>query len=167
MTVFWCIGQLLISLLAWPLIANFSCSSDDDVCARRDNMGWRYLLFTLGGLTILLWTARFFVFSLLESPRFLVGMGRDAEAVDVIHRIAKYNGSTSNLSIDQLSAIEKVPEEEVAEHQHRSPKRLLSDSFLLSGKHIKELFRTKKMAFSTSLLMVLWGMHSIRREILF
>ena len=44
-------------------------------------MGWRYLLFALGGMTLFLWALRFFVFPLEESPRFLVGRGRDADAV--------------------------------------------------------------------------------------
>ena len=45
-------------------------------------MGWRYLLFALGGMTLFLWAVRFFVFPLEESPRFLVGRGRDEEADD-------------------------------------------------------------------------------------
>ena len=66
-------------------------------------MGWRYLLFTLGGFTLLLWALRFFVFNLEESPRYLIGRGHDEAAVAVIHRIAAYNGRTSSLTVDQLT----------------------------------------------------------------
>ena len=67
-------------------------------------MGWRYLLFALGGMTLFLWAVRFFVFPLEESPRFLVGRGRDEEAVAVIQRIAKFNGRECRLTVDQLRA---------------------------------------------------------------
>ncbi|GAW04846.1 sugar transporter [Lentinula edodes] len=103
MSVWWCLGQLVVSLLAWPLIANFSCASSTN-CTRSENMGWRYLLFILGALTLLLWGIRFFVFKLFESPRFLVGIGKDAEAVEVIRMLAEYNSKTSNLTVDQLKA---------------------------------------------------------------
>ena len=90
--------------IAWPLIANFSCPQGATTCTRAENMGWRYLLFTLGGMTLLLWAIRFFVFPLEESPRFLVGRGRDEEAVAVIQRIANFNGRECRLTVDQLRA---------------------------------------------------------------
>ena len=34
-------------------------------------MGWRYLLFTLGAFTLVLWALRFLLFTLEESPRYL------------------------------------------------------------------------------------------------
>ena len=66
-------------------------------------MGWRYLLFTLGGCTLLLWGLRFFIFTLEESPRFLAGRGQDTEAVAVVQRLAAYNGRTSTLTVEQLT----------------------------------------------------------------
>src|SRR5882762_4473352 len=73
LSVWWAIGQLLASLvftlfscvssekadrypqIAWPLIAYFSCApSSSTPCTRADNMGWRYVLFTIGGLVLLL-----------------------------------------------------------------------------------------------------------------
>ncbi|KAF8870910.1 major facilitator superfamily domain-containing protein [Gymnopilus junonius] len=141
MSVFWCLGQLLVNLLAWPLIANFSCSFDSSTCQRKDNMGWRYLLFMLGGITLLLWGARFFLFKLLESPRYLIGKGRDEEAVAVIHKVAQYNGKTSSLT--------KVV---------RSSTVVFKSNFLFQIQHIKALFRTRKIAFSTSLLVSIWGL---------
>ncbi|KAF7317919.1 MFS domain-containing protein [Mycena kentingensis (nom. inval.)] len=100
MSIFWSLGQLLMSLLAWPLIANFSCA--DTICARKDNMGWRYLVFILGALTLIFCLGRFLVFNLFESPRFLIGIGQDKEAVDVIHRMAAFNSTTTNITIEDL-----------------------------------------------------------------
>ncbi|KAF9064870.1 major facilitator superfamily domain-containing protein [Rhodocollybia butyracea] len=152
MSIWWCLGQLVVSLLAWPLIANFSCQGPEN-CTRSENMGWRYLLFILGALTLLLWGIRFFVFQLFESPRFLIGIGKDAEAVEVIQKLAKFNSKTSNLTVEQLVNAGGVDPEKVRADRPR----VLSASSALGWNHVKALFRTRKMAFSTSLLIFLWG----------
>jgi len=92
-----------------------------------------------------MWGIRFFIFTLFESPRYLISMGRDAEAVDIIHKIAQYNGKTSNLSVEDLEKVGKT--ELVGKKQF--VKR--------SAHNVQALFHTKKMAFSTSLLISLWG----------
>jgi hypothetical protein len=56
--------------VAWPLIGNFSCTPPS--CLRASNQGWRYFLFAMGGLMMLLWAVRFFVFKLYESPKHLM-----------------------------------------------------------------------------------------------
>ncbi|KAF8153781.1 major facilitator superfamily domain-containing protein [Crassisporium funariophilum] len=150
MSIFWCLGQLLVNLLAWPLIANFSCPLGSTTCQRSDNMGWRYLLFMLGGITLVLWGLRFFVFDLVESPRYLIGKGKDEEAVAVIHKIAAYNSTASSLTVDQLTAVGSLT-------QNGEGKGMLSKTSNFTLVHIKALFSTRKMAYSTSLLISVWG----------
>jgi len=145
--------------LAWPLIANFSCSFASGTCERRDNMGWRYLLFLLGGLTLLMWGARFFLFDLVESPRYLIGKGKDAEAVAVIHKVAAYNGTTSSLTVDQLTSVGEFSEKVPRDTSEKKRKWSLSETSDYTLDHIKSLFRTRKIAFSTSLLISIWGMY--------
>ena len=134
-------------------------------------------MFTLGGLTLLLWTARFFAFRFHESPRYLIGKGRDEEAVKVIHEIAKFNGKAERCTITvedlrrvvregsvkesstfpiQVTSGDYAPPGGEAVNAERE-KGLLSSSSHLSGSHIKALFATRKMAWSTSLLIVIWG----------
>lgn len=117
-------------------------------------MGWRYLLFALGGLTLFLWGLRFFVFTLFESPRFLSGIGKDAEAVEVIHQLAKYNGKTTTLTVEELEA----PGWDQDTSATRARRDILSKDSKYGANHIKALFATPKMAWSTSLLIALWGM---------
>ncbi|KAF9647905.1 MFS general substrate transporter [Thelephora ganbajun] len=181
MSGWWSGGQLLGSLVAWPLIVNFSChtnAANAISCARAENMGWRYLMFTLGGLTLLMWFVRFFVFRFYESPRYLIGRGRDEEAVEVIHRIAKFNGKADICTLTVGDLQKAVQEQstnaspsfsirEVSGGSYPSPgaevtsterkKGFLSSSSHLSGSHIKALFATRRMAWSTSLLIVIWG----------
>lgn len=121
-------------------------------------MGWRYLLFSLGGVTILLWALRFFLFNLEESPRFLVGLGRDEEAVAVLHRIAAYNGKTCSLTVGQLVAAgEEALQRTGSTRQETKTRHVLSRSSNYSIDHIKALFKTRRMAWSTTLLISLWG----------
>lgn len=122
-------------------------------------MGWRYLLFILGGLTLFFWGLRFFVFTLLESPRFLAGIGKDAEAVEVIHQLARYNGKSATLTVEELEAPGWIQEGSPS----RTRRQILSKDSKYSADHIKALFATPKMAWSTSLLIALWGMviHSV------
>ncbi|TFY74867.1 hypothetical protein EWM64_g9144 [Hericium alpestre] len=116
-------------------------------------MGWRYLLFTLGGLMLLLSFVRLFVFKLYESPRFLIGRGRDTEAVTVVHAIARYNGVESTLSIEDLRMAEKSAEGKPSAARWR----VLSEDSSWNAQHVRALFATRKMAFSSSLLIALWG----------
>lgn len=108
---------------------------------------------------------RFFVFDLYESPKFLMGRGRDAEAVDVIHKVAAYNGKTSNLTLQQLTEVGLI-EGQISDAE-RAANLLNMDTSAIgavrrkmaafSGNHVKSLFATKKMAWSTSILIMLWA----------
>jgi MFS family permease len=111
-------------------------------------MGWRYLIFTIGGLTILLWIIRFFAFPMLESPRFLLGRGRDSEAVASIKAVAEYNKKEVAIDEEMLNAAARSVggETEGGKVEGR-----------YSAKHVRALFGTKKMAFSTVLLIAIWG----------
>ncbi|KAL4070230.1 major facilitator superfamily domain-containing protein [Scleroderma yunnanense] len=155
LSIWWCFGQLLGNLVAWPLISNYSCASATD-CDRSNNMGWRYLLFLLGGLTLILWSLRFFAFSLLESPRFLSGVGKDAESVDVIRKLAEYNGQPCPLTVEELEAPGKI-RGFASSRGSGGRRRILSENSGFAINHIKALFATPKMAWSTSLLIAIWG----------
>jgi hypothetical protein len=133
-------------------------------CPRSKNMGWRYLIFILGAITLILWGVRFFVFKLFESPRYLIGLGRDAEAVDVIRKVAEFNGKETGLTVEQLTEAakvdgngEKVPITFTTAESGKLGRKWLSQSSALGMQNIKALFKTRKMAFSTTLLIFLWG----------
>ncbi|KIM73500.1 hypothetical protein PILCRDRAFT_829085 [Piloderma croceum F 1598] len=163
LSIWWAFGQLIGSLIAWPLIANFSCPTTipEGPCPRSSNMGWRYFLFTMGGLMLFLFFIRFFLFNLYESPKYLMGRGREQEAVEVVHKVAAYNGKTSNLSLHDLErpgaygVHDDLPEELHDTSAIAAIRRQLSK---FSGEHIRALFATRKLAWSTSLLIVIWAL---------
>jgi hypothetical protein len=124
----------------------------------------------MGGFMLVLFVIRFFVFHLYESPKFLMGRGRDAEAVEVVHKVAQYNGTTSSLTLDMLRGVEKNhPVLVVNDDSEKSQLPAMDTSGLGTVRrklndfrwgHVASLFETRKLAWSTSLLVALWGAHS-------
>jgi MFS family permease len=153
LSVDWALAQVITNLVAWPLLGNYTCQQGQETCTKSQNMGWRYLLIALGGLTLLMFLIRFVAFTIFESPKYLMSKGRDEEAVRIVHEVAKRNGTTSDLTIEDLRACE--PEGYVAATDvSASVKRYLQK---VDSKQIRTLFSTKKLALSTGLIMAVWG----------
>ncbi|KAL1597482.1 hypothetical protein SLS59_007513 [Nothophoma quercina] len=158
LSVFWPVGNLIASLLAWAFIPNFSCSSDTPLgqCAKEDNMGWRYLVLSLGAITAAMFVCRFFLFHLYESPKFLLSRGRQAEAVATVYGIAHYNKTTTWLTDDILNYVggdQEVTQEDVGLSMFEIVKRSLSR---FSLKRFAALFENRTLAISTCLLWFQW-----------
>ncbi|CAO1625567.1 unnamed protein product [Sympodiomycopsis kandeliae] len=188
LSVFWALGQLLASLVAWPLIANFSCNGSNSdptangPCNTAENMGWRYLFYTLGGLTLAGFFFRFLIFQLPESPKYLLSHGRDAEAVAVVRDIARRNGKTIPEEVFSVAILKAAAGEEttLADEEYtppppglkgmlveakRIPKELMGSAKNMSGgsmkpdlSHIKPLFATGKLTYNTLTIWMIWGL---------
>ncbi|CCL98516.1 uncharacterized protein FIBRA_00515 [Fibroporia radiculosa] len=171
LSIWWAFGQLVGSLVAWPLIANYSCASAAD-CPKSSNEGWRYFLYAMGGLMMLMFVLRFFVFHLYESPKYLMGRGRDAEAVEVVHAVARYNGRECNLTVEMLKEAENAVkfentvksdglrsiEEAELKMDTSARAAVMRKMRRFSGEHVQSLFATRKLAYSTSLLITVWAL---------
>ena len=120
-------------------------------------MGWRYLVITLGGLMLLLAILRLIAFPLHESPRYLLGRGDDDDAVAVINDIGRYNGTETSLAVEILKDAGRRAEQQADTRKWQ----ILSESSVWTAKHVRALFATKKMAWSTSLLIWIWGMYLV------
>ncbi|SNX81397.1 related to PHO84 - high-affinity inorganic phosphate transporter [Melanopsichium pennsylvanicum] len=103
LSIFWCFGQLFAAFIGWAFITNYRCETADN-CPRASNMGWRYTWYVLGAVTMLMWMARFWVYPIPESPKYLIGKGRDEEAMEVLRFIAAQNGKQVKLTLEQLKA---------------------------------------------------------------
>ncbi|WWC95622.1 hypothetical protein V866_002487 [Kwoniella sp. B9012] len=157
LSIFWAFAQLLATLIAWPILGNLTCQQTDPDCTRSKNMGWRYFIITMGGLALIMFFIRFFIFHIYESPKYFMGKGRDEDAVKIVHEVARRNGKDSNLTVDDLRACEGITGGVVTEHQHDATAAIKRKMEKLSAKHVKALFATRRLAFSTSLIMVVWA----------
>ncbi|KAF8556497.1 MFS general substrate transporter [Imleria badia] len=161
LSVWWAFGQLVASLISWVFIANYSCNPSIPFgeCPRSENMGWRYTLFTLGAVTFAIFVMRYFVFDLQESPKYLVAQGRDEEAIAVLEHIARRNGTTMSLKVEDLHRISGSKVSSTAPTSWRdSLRRSFTD---VSLSHVKPLFSTGRLALNTSLIILIWGLIGI------
>lgn len=112
---------------------------------------------------LVLFVLRFFVFHLYESPKYLMGRGRDAEAVEIVHKVAAYNGRTSSLTIDMLRGVEESLAREKSSEEDKvmdtsAKAAVVRKLRSFDGNHVRSLFATRKLAWSTSLLIALWAL---------
>ncbi|TDL26944.1 MFS general substrate transporter [Rickenella mellea] len=156
LSIWWAIGQLLGSLIAWPLMVNFSCPQPSTSCKSSENRGWRYLMFALGGLMLFLWAVRFFVFRMYESPKYLIVHGKDSEAVAVLRKVAHYNGRSCSLTSDELALAGIVHGD--SDGSHNKPGQSAVRTARTWWAHVTALFCSRKMAWSTIILIVIWGL---------
>ncbi|KAL8710569.1 MAG: hypothetical protein Q9220_004793 [cf. Caloplaca sp. 1 TL-2023] len=155
LSIFWALAQLLATLIAWPLLGYHTCSKEQTTpCTKSENFGWRWFMIVMGSFAMICFFLRFVVFTLYESPKYLMGKGRDADAVSVVHKVAVKNGKTSSLTLEDLemhNPSESGPQGTTAA---AALKRNLEKVNLT---HVRALFRTRKLAYSTSLVMCIWA----------
>jgi MFS family permease len=78
-------------------------------CTVESNMGWRYLVLIIGAMTLFVFFLRFVVFKFHESPKFLLSKGREQEAIDVLHKIAKFNRAPPpTLTVQHFAELEQA-----------------------------------------------------------
>ncbi|CAK7231083.1 hypothetical protein SCUCBS95973_007792 [Sporothrix curviconia] len=169
LSVDWALAQVLANLVAWPLLGNLTCQEGDaGTCTRGANMGWRYFVITMGGLTLAMFAARFFLFTLHESPKYLMGRGLDAQAVRVVHEVARRNGTTSTLSIEDLRACEPAgyvspalagaAETGTSSFRANVTGAIRRNLAEFDSERIRALFASRRLGLSTGLIMAVWAL---------
>ncbi|MCJ1354230.1 MAG: hypothetical protein MMC33_004217 [Icmadophila ericetorum] len=143
----WGIGQMVAGLVAWGPMSDFSCATVE-TCTYQNNKGWRIVFYSLGGLVLLMSVARVTVIRLKETPKYLLGQGRDREVVETLQWMAtKYNRPCS-LTFEQLDACGII-------HSSRSKNKVSIHELTI---HFRGLFLTKTMAWSTTLIWLSWAL---------
>lgn len=93
-----------------------------------------------------------------------MGRGRDEQAVEVVHKVASYNGKTSNLTIEDLRGAGKLADTAVDDVTMDTSvlAAVRRNVRMFSSSHVRSLFATRKMAWSTTILIILWGKSMLR-----
>lgn len=159
LSVWWPVGQLCSSLLAWFFIGSWPA-----------DQGWRRFVLAIGLMTFAMFFIRFFLFHLFESPKFLLSRGRQSEAVAVVHGLAYRNGAKTWLTDDILNAVVddaavgERGEAEFYSHGTAAASSLLSTKSVLkakfqdfSGARIRPLFSSRTLGLATSLIWFCWA----------
>lgn len=163
------IGVTVASAVAYGTAAKpaWRCNVDLPACNRvpsgtacctvSSNMGWRYLVIILGCMTLAIFFLRFVVFRFHESPKFLLSKGKEQEAIDVLHKIAKFNKAPPpTLTIEMFREIDETssmtsrePGQQLSTTQHsKKVLKNVAHSFV----HLKALFTNKLQTFIFVLL---------------
>lgn len=112
----------------------------------------------MGGVALIMFFLRFVCFSIFESPKYLMGKGRDEEAVRVVHEVARRNGKASSLALSDLQACETFAIGSAPARQQTTATAAIRRNLQkVDTTHLKALFATKKMAYSTSLITIVWA----------
>jgi MFS family permease len=146
LSVWWPVGQLVASLIAWGFLGTHF----------PINQGWRYFVYTMGAMTFVMFLSRFLLFHLYESPKFLLSRGRQAEAVAVVHGMAHKNRTTTWLTEDILNEIGGHPEKD--ERGTLTTAEIIKRKMAtFSGDRIGPLFHDRKLGMTTALLWFCWA----------
>lgn len=163
LSIDWAIAQVVATLIAWPLLGNLTCQ-ENTACHRSENMGWRYFVIVMGGISMIEFAIRFGFFTIYESPKYLMGKGRDEEAVRIVHEVARRNGKQSTCKSfnspfrKSLTIIVTLMDLEACGSQTTESAAILKRKLKkLNLTHVRALFANKKLAFSTSLMMLVWA----------
>ncbi|KAF2852380.1 membrane transporter [Plenodomus tracheiphilus IPT5] len=160
LSIFWSLAQVFATLVAWPLLGNLTCQQTDTDCTKSENMGWRYFMIVMGGVALIMFFFRFVLFTIFESPKFLMGKGKDEEAIRVVHEIAQRNGKTTTISLVDLKICEALalPGSSKSHRQQTTATAAVKRNLhKLDTSHVKALFATKKLGFSTGIITLVWA----------
>lgn len=163
LSIDWALAQVFATLVAWPLLGNLTCQQTDEDCTRNENMGWRYFMITMGGVAMIMFFLRFVCFTIFESPKYLMGRGEDTEAVRIVHEVARRNGKTSSLTIEDLEACNVAATtsssltSQPSQPSSATKAAIKRNLAQINGTHIRALFATRKLAFSTTLITIVWA----------
>jgi hypothetical protein len=179
------IGVAIASCIAYGTTAQAKWRCDPDAppcpavdfaegcCTVDSNMGWRYTVIVLGCMTLAVFFLRYFVFTFHESPKFLLARGREQEALDVLHRIAKFNKQPApTLTMEMFAAIDEIASNATSSTQvptggpggAKAATKNVVSGFGKELKRLKGIFTNKLSAFIFVLLALTYMVSSMSFE---
>lgn len=144
---------MIAGLFAWGYLPRYSCSSAA-TCTYDNNKGWRYVWYTSGAFVFILSILRVTVIRLEETPKFLISEGRDEQVVRVLHKIAEKYKRPCSLTLEQFERLGPIAR--VRNTSDKKKNKIFNPEELLF--HLRGLFATRKMSFSTVLVWFSWAL---------
>lgn len=111
------------------------------------------MVIIIGAMTLTIFFARYLVFRFHESPKFLVSKGREQDAIDVLHKIARFNGAEPpTLTIEDFRQIDRAARVTSQEPVGEKTAKDVVTSIFKSLRFLHGLFADKLQCFSFVLL---------------
>ncbi|KXT05329.1 hypothetical protein AC578_11075 [Pseudocercospora eumusae] len=179
LSIFQPIGVVMTSVIAYGFVPSHSCEPNfsmdnalpscnnvpngEACCRPEDNRGWRYVLYTIGAINVLVFLSRFVVFNIRESPKFLLSNGKDQQALEVLQSVAKANKKKCGLTIEDFQSADTLSDSDSGGSRKSllDPKHWKDESKKELSRY-KQLFQGKQMARITILVWLtyicdFWG----------
>jgi len=86
-----------------------------------------------------------------------MGKGRDADAVRIVHEVARRNKKECTLTIEELESCNNFSLPGTVQQTSTASAAVKRKLQKLDSSHVKALFATKKLAFSTSTITLVWA----------
>ncbi|KAH9882242.1 hypothetical protein J1614_001414 [Plenodomus biglobosus] len=160
------VGVAIASAISYGTAARWRCdptlkscravAAGEACCTVSSNMGWRYNVIVLGCMTLAVFFLRYFVFTFHESPKFLLSRGREAEAIEILHKIAKFNKvAPPTLTLEMFAAIDEADSQHSAAPQSTTATtKAVVSGFGKEVKRLKGIFTNRLSCFIFILLAV-------------
>lgn len=111
-------------------------------------MGWRYLFYTSGSVVFLMSIARVLIIRFHETPKYLLCQGKDEIVVRQLKSMAEKYNRRCDLTVEQLEECGQVTS------AHANQTTSISELWV----HVRGLFATKRLGFSTALVWFSWAL---------
>lgn len=105
-------------------------------------------MYTMGAMIFAMSLARVTVIRLKETPKFLLGQGDDAQVVENFQELASKYDRPCSLTVEQLEECGTI------NSAHSKSKFSIGEFWI----HIRSLFMTKELTFTTLLIWLSWSM---------
>jgi hypothetical protein len=109
-------------------------------------MGWRYVMYASGALVFVMSVLRITVIRLKETPKYLLGEGRDAEVVAGFQAMAQKYNRPCSITLEMLDACGPI------NNAHAKSQWSIGELTI----HFSGLFATKAIAISTLMIWLSW-----------
>jgi len=136
----------MIAPLKWNYVASEYPKEIGEPYTHYNNNGWRYLLYTSGAIVFVMSILRITVIRLQETPKHLLGEGKDTELVENFQAMATRYNRPCSISLEMLTACGEISS------AHGKSRFSISELTI----HLRGLFATKKIGLSTLLIWLSW-----------
>jgi hypothetical protein len=105
-------------------------------------------MYTCSAMVFVMSVLRITVIRLRETPKYLLGEGKDEQLVAAFHAMAKKYNRSCGITVEELTACGDI------QSAHGKTRYGLSEAAV----HFRGLFATRKIGFSTCLIWLSWSL---------